>query len=49
MVENVDPIVDEIVQVTDNVHIVYEFEDFYRLSERLKPLTKERNAKLRMI
>ena len=41
MMENVDPIVDEIVQVTDNIHIVYEFEDFYRLSERLKPLTKE--------
>ena len=41
MVENVDPILDEIVEVTDNVHIVYEFEDFYRLSERLKPLTRE--------
>lgn len=41
MVENVDPIVDEIVRVTNNVHVVYEFEQFYRLSERLKPLTEE--------
>lgn len=41
MVKNVDPIVDEIVRVTNNVHVVYEFEQFYRLSDRLKPLTQE--------
>ena len=41
MVDNVDPIVDKIVEVTGNVNIVYEFEEFYRLSERLKPLTRE--------
>lgn len=41
MVENIDPTVDEIVRVTNNVHVVYEFEKFYRLSERLKPLTKK--------
>ena len=40
MVENVDLVIDEIVRITDNVHVVYEFEDFYRLSERLKPLTR---------
>jgi hypothetical protein len=36
MVKNVDPIVDEIVKVTGNIDVVYEFEQFYRLSERLK-------------
>ena len=41
MVDNVDPIVDKIVEVAGNVDVVYEFEDFYRLSERLKPLTRE--------
>lgn len=41
MVENVDLIVDEIVRVTNNVHVVYEFEQFYRLSDRLKPLTQK--------
>ena len=41
MVKNVDPIVDEIVKVTGNIDVVYKFEQFYRLSERLKPLTKE--------
>ena len=39
MVENVDLVIDEIVRVTRKVNVVYEFEDFYRLSERLKPLT----------
>lgn len=41
MVDSVDPIVDKIVEVTGNVDVVYEFQDFYRLSERLKPLTRE--------
>ena len=41
MVKNVDPIVDKIVEVTGNIDVVYEFEQFYRLSERLKPLTEE--------
>lgn len=41
MVKNVDPIVDEIVKVTGNIDVVYEFEQFYRLSERLKPLDHE--------
>ena len=45
MVENVDLVIDEIVRITDNVHVVYEFEDFYRLSERLKPLTREQLEK----
>ena len=40
MVKNVDPIVDEIVKVTGNIDVVYEFEEFYRLSERLKPLDR---------
>ena len=40
MVENVDPIMDKVVEVTRNVDVVYEFEQFYRLSERLKPLTR---------
>ena len=40
MVDNVDPIVDKIVEIFDNVDVVYEFEEFYRLSERLKPVTK---------
>ena len=42
MVDNVDPIVDAIVRVTKNIDVVYEFPDFYGLSERLKPLTKEK-------
>ena len=41
MVINVDPIVDKIVEIFDNVNVVYEFEEFYRLSERLKPLTRD--------
>ena len=38
MVKNVDPIVDKIVEVTNNIDVVYEFEQFYRLSKRLKTL-----------
>lgn len=45
MVENVDPLIDEIVRVTNNVDIVYEFKDFYKLSKRLKPLTKKKLKK----
>ena len=41
MITNVDPIVDKIVKVTGNVNVVYEFEQFYRLSKRLKPLDRE--------
>ena len=41
MVKNVDPIVDEIVKVTGNIDVVYEFEQFYRLSERLEPLNRD--------
>ena len=33
MVDNVDPIVDTIVKITKNVDIVYEFKEFYRLSD----------------
>ena len=34
MVINVDPIVDKIVNIFNNADVIYEFEDFYRLSER---------------
>lgn len=40
MLDNVDDIVDEIVRVTKNINVVYEFEDFYRLSKRLVSLNK---------
>ena len=41
MVLNVDVIIDEIVRIFDDIDIVYTFENFYKLSERLQPLTKE--------
>ena len=34
MVINVEPIVDKIVNIFNNADVIYEFEDFYRLSER---------------
>mgnify|MGYP000114034850 CR=1 FL=1 len=39
-VKNVDVLIDAIVQIK-NIHCVTEFEDFYKLSPRLKPLTRE--------
>lgn len=49
MVDNVDHIIDEIVELTGNVDVVYEFEEFYRLSERcnkhLKKTDFEKNQK----
>jgi len=39
-VKNVDVLIDVIVQVK-NVRCVTEFEDFYKLSPRLKPITRE--------
>ena len=45
MVINVDPIIDEIVRITNNVNVIYEFEDFYKLSGRLKPLTNDQLKK----
>ena len=39
-VSNVDVLIDKIVHLK-NIHCVTEFEDFYKLSPRLKPLTKE--------
>ena len=40
-VKNVDVLIDAIVQIK-NIHCVTEFEDFYKLSPRLKPLTREK-------
>ena len=37
---NVDVLIDAIVQIK-NIHCVTEFEDFYKLSPRLKPLTRD--------
>jgi len=45
MVKNVDPIVDKIVKVTQDVDVVYEFQKFYGLTKRLKPLTREQLKK----
>jgi len=39
-VTNVDVLIDTIVRVKHDIHCVTEFEDFYKLSPRLKPLTK---------
>ena len=39
-VKNVDVLIDAIVQIK-NIHCVTEFEDFYKLSPRLKPLTRD--------
>jgi len=40
-VTNVDVLIDVIVRVKNDIHCVTEFEDFYKLSSRLKPLTRE--------
>jgi len=40
-VTNVDVLIDKIVLLKDDVHCIHEFEDFYRLSPRLKPLTRD--------
>jgi len=47
MIDNVDPIVNAIVKATNNVDIIYEFEEFYRLSEKIKPIT-EHELRLRI-
>ena len=39
-VKNVDVLIDAIVKIK-NVHCVTEFENFYKLSSRLKPLTRD--------
>ena len=40
-VTNVDGLIDAIVRVKNDINCVTEFEEFYKLSPRLKPLTKE--------
>jgi len=40
-ITNVDVLIDAIVGSIHDIHWVVEFEDFYRLSSRLKPLTRE--------
>ena len=40
-VTNVDMLIDAIVQIKNDIHCVTEFEEFYLLSPRLKPHTKD--------